>query len=97
VNCDDSPSKDLLLEYGWKDRPVAQEQLYDLIFDPNEVCNQVDNPALAPVLAEMRTRLEEWMRDTDDPLLQGPVPAQPGIELNDPDQISPAEPTHNVS
>jgi arylsulfatase A-like enzyme len=97
VNCDDSPSKDLLLEYGWKDRPVAQEQLYDLIFDPNEVCNQVDNPALAPVLAEMRARLEEWMRDTDDPLLQGPVPAPPGTELNDPDQISPNEPTHIVS
>jgi arylsulfatase A-like enzyme len=97
VNCDDSPSKDLLIEYGWKDRPVAQEQLYDLIFDPNEVCNQVDNPALAPVLAEMRTRLEEWMRDTDDPLLQGPVPAPPGTELNDPDQISPTEPTHIVS
>ena len=97
VNCDDSPSKDLLLEYGWKDRPVAQEQLYDLIFDPNEVCNQVDNPALAHVLAEMRARLEEWMHNTDDPLLQGPVPAPPGTELNDPDQISPTEPTHVVS
>ncbi|MFL5629013.1 MAG: sulfatase [Ktedonobacteraceae bacterium] len=97
VNYDDSPSKDLLMQYGWKDRPVAQEQLYDLTFDPNETCNQVDNPALAPVLAEMRGRLVDWMSNTDDPLLQGPVQAPPGTELNDPDQLSPNEPTHIVS
>jgi arylsulfatase A-like enzyme len=94
VNCDDSPSKDLLLRYGWKDRPIAQEQLYDLIFDPGEACNVADDPSLAPVLDEMRSRLQQWMSSTDDPLLQGPVPAPPGAELNDPDQSSPYDPMH---
>jgi hypothetical protein len=32
------------------------------------------------------------MRDTGDPLLDGPVAPPPGAELNDPDQLSASEP-----
>lgn len=95
-NCDDSPSKNLLLQYGWKDRRIAPEQLYDLIFDPNEASNLAYDPSMASVLEEMRTRLEYWMETTDDPLLLGPVPAPPGAELNDPDQLSSTDPTRIV-
>jgi len=95
-NCDDSPSKTLFMQYGWKDRFIASEQLYDLIFDPNEACNLVNDPSLSTVLEEMRTRLNHWMRTTDDPLLRGPVPAPAGAELNDPDQVSSNEPTRIV-
>jgi N-sulfoglucosamine sulfohydrolase len=91
-NCDDSPSKQLWLEAGWAERPLAQEQLYDLAYDPLERRNLAEDPAMAPALAEMRQRLARWMEDTDDPLLQGePVPAQPGAQINDPDGISPRE------
>ncbi|MFQ6043019.1 MAG: sulfatase, partial [Candidatus Poribacteria bacterium] len=90
-NCDDSPSKDVWLKYGWRERPVPQEQLYDLIFDQNETCNLVENSAMAEVLDEMRARLERWMRATDDPLLNGPVPAPSGARFNDPDGLSPSE------
>lgn len=90
-NCDDSPSKDVWLKYGWRERPVPQEQLYDLIFDRNETCNLVENSAMAEVLDEMRARLERWMRATDDPLLNGPVPAPSGARFNDPDGLSPSE------
>ena len=45
--------------YGWKDRPIAQEQLYDLIFDPGEASNVADDPSLAAVRDEMRTRLDQ--------------------------------------
>ncbi|MDQ6662262.1 MAG: sulfatase, partial [Chloroflexota bacterium] len=96
ANCDDSPSKDLFLHYGWKERSIAQEQLYDLIFDPDEACNLVGDPSITDVLAEMRNRLEHWMRSTDDPLLRGPVPAPPGAELNDQDQLSPTDPVRIV-
>jgi arylsulfatase A-like enzyme len=92
-NVDDSPSKDVWLAHGWRDRPVVREQLYDLIFDPNEAGNRAGDPTLAEVLEEMRARLEAWMRATDDPLLRGPVLAPLGIELNDPDGLSPSEPT----
>lgn len=90
-NCDDGLSKDVWMRYGWADREVPEEQLYDLIFDPNESHNLAAEPAMASVLAEMRTRLEQWMRDTDDPLLRGPVPAPSGARVNDPDGISPRE------
>jgi hypothetical protein len=65
----------------------------DLIFDPNEAHNCAGDPALAPVLAGMRARLDEWMRRTDDPLLRGPVALPPGAVANDPDGLSPDEPT----
>ena len=91
-NTDDSPSKDLLVEHGWADRQIPREQLYDLVFDPNEAANLVDDPAHAGVLAALRERLERWMRETADPLLDGPVAPRPGARLNDPSQRSPAEP-----
>jgi arylsulfatase A-like enzyme len=93
VNTDDSPSKDLWMRAGWADRPVARELLYDLLFDPNEAHNLADERAMQPVKAELQARLERWMRETDDPLLDGPVPPPPGAEYNDPDQLSPGEPT----
>jgi N-sulfoglucosamine sulfohydrolase len=95
-NVDDSPSKAVWLAHGWRDRSAAREQLYDLIFDPNEAGNRAGDPAFAAVLEEMRAQLDTWMRATDDPLLRGPVPAPPGAELNDPDGLSPSEPTRMV-
>jgi hypothetical protein len=44
----------------------------------------------------MQQRLETWMVETDDPLLQGPVPAPVGAALNDPDQLSADDPTYVV-
>jgi arylsulfatase A-like enzyme len=90
-NCDDSPSKDVWLKHGWRERHVPQEQLYDLIFDPNETHSLADDPLMADILDEMRGRLEQWMCATDDPILNGPVPAPSGTRFNDPDGLSPSE------
>lgn len=95
-NCDDSLSKDVLMSYGWKEHTRPLEHLYDLIFDPNEASNLANDLSAAVVLEEMRTRLDDWMNSTNDPLLHGPVPAPAGAELNDPDQISASSPTHFV-
>jgi arylsulfatase A-like enzyme len=91
ANVDDGPSKDLLIEAGWADRPLPREELHDLLFDPAESHDLARDPAYAHVLEDLRTRLEEWMRRTGDPLLDGDVPAPPGAVLNDPDQRSAAE------
>jgi arylsulfatase A-like enzyme len=100
-NCDDSLSKDVWLAHGWGNRPVEAERLYDLVFDPNETHNLVyrvaGNPALGEVLADMRGRLERWMQETDDPLLNGPVPAPSGTRVNDPDGASPREPAREIA
>ncbi len=90
-NCDDGPSKDVWLKAGWRDRPPAAEQLYDLVFDPHERRNVAGDPAARPGLDEMRGRLERWMKSTNDPLLKGRVEAPEGATANDADGVSPRE------
>jgi N-sulfoglucosamine sulfohydrolase len=92
ANVDDSPTKDLLIAEGWADVELPREALHDLRFDPVEAHNLIDAPHCAEIAEELRRRLDEWMRATDDPLLDGPVPAPEGAELNTADQVSPAEP-----
>jgi arylsulfatase A-like enzyme len=96
-NCDDSPSKDLWLRYGWSQRRPPSEQLYDLVFDPNETGNLVDDPSVADVLDAMRRRLDRWMHETNDPLLGASVPAPKGARVNDPNGLSPREAVRVVS
>ena len=91
-NTDDSPTKDLLLAEGWGDLELPREALHDLRFDPVEAHNLIDAPHCAEIAQELRERLDAWMRATEDPLLDGPVPAPEGAEINSPDQVSPAEP-----
>jgi len=70
-NCDDSVSKTVLRQAGWDVRAQQAEELYDLIFDPNEACNRAQNPGYTTVLTDMRRRLQTWMEHTNDPLLTG--------------------------
>jgi N-sulfoglucosamine sulfohydrolase len=96
-NCDDGPSKDVWLEAGWRDRVIPGEELYDLVFDPNETRNLATDPAYSTAGQDMRARLDRWMRETSDPLLKGPVPAPHGAEVNDPNGLSPQEPTIKIA
>ena len=79
------------MRYGWAERPVAKEQLYDLVFDPTESCDVANEASLAQALDEMRARLSHWMEERDDPLLHGRVPAPSGAKANDPNGMSPRE------
>jgi arylsulfatase A-like enzyme len=95
-NTDDGPSKDLLLRYGWGEREIPREQLFDLVFDPNEANNLATDPGHEGVLSDLRDRLEQWMRETDDPLLTGHVDPPPGVDVNDPGQRSAMDRTTQV-
>lgn len=68
-------------EYYLSRRPY--EELYDLRSDPDERENLAGDDAYEHVRAELEGRLVAWMRRTDDPLLDGPVPPA------DMDQIEP--------
>ena len=96
ANTDDGPSKDLLLSLGWAERRIPAEQLYDLAFDPGEAANVAGDAEYAQVRHDLAGRLDRWMRETADPLLDGPVAPPPGAKINLPDQISPLEPTVTV-
>jgi arylsulfatase A-like enzyme len=95
-NCDDGESKSLWMAHGWRDAATPEESLFDLIFDPNETNNLAKDERHRAVLAEMRDRLGKWMRETNDPLLAGPVPAPAGAAVNDPDGVSPTEKPRKV-
>jgi N-sulfoglucosamine sulfohydrolase len=76
-DCDDSPSKQLILhwrsdppfvryfERAFAKRPA--EELYDLRSDPAQLDNVAERREYAAALADCRARLERWMKDTDDP------------------------------
>ncbi len=93
ANVDDSPSKDVWVEAGWPQNLLDEEQLYDLMVDPNEAVNRIGDASLEPVLDDLRRRLEIWMQATEDPLLDGPVPPPPGAEYNAVDAVSAGDPT----
>jgi N-sulfoglucosamine sulfohydrolase len=93
----DSPSAEGLIgRFLGESRPV--EQLYDLESDPHEQQNLASDrliyepesygsdpgPEHGDVLVELREQVEAWMRETDDPLLDGPPnPPYPGLNLTD--------------
>ncbi len=95
-NVDDSPSKDILVAAGWGRTSRPRVELYDLLMDPGEMRNLAALPAHAEAEAGLTARLEAWMRDTADPLLDGPVLPPPGATVNDPAGLSATEPFHEA-
>ncbi|HBR95432.1 MAG TPA: sulfatase [Opitutae bacterium] len=72
-NCDNGLSKDYLCDHGWAAHVAGEEELYDLLLDPQEANNLVTKRDCAPQLESLRTALHEWMLETQDPLLRGPL------------------------
>ena len=66
-------------------RPRPAELLFDLAEDPLERRNLADDVALRDVLGQLRQNVADWMAATDDPLLNGVVPPQPGVDVTPPD------------
>ena len=59
---------------NWKyvhDPMGDRDELYDLVNDPWELTNVIDDSAHASMLAEMRLRLADWSIETED---SKPVP-----------------------
>jgi N-sulfoglucosamine sulfohydrolase len=54
-----------------KNRPT--EEFYDLEDDPNEQNNLIDNPNYEEIIKELKDKLIDWMRRTEDPLLKGKI------------------------
>lgn len=52
---------------------APQEELYDVVHDPYEKINLVDKPEYSTVLEELRSKLADFMKRTNDPILYGEV------------------------
>ena len=66
-------SSRIMRESDPKGRPW--EELYDLDSDPLEIDNLAGRSEHHEPCRELARALFRWMRDTDDPLLQGPIPS----------------------
>lgn len=72
--CDGGEAAAYLEDHGMTEVMMPEEQLFDLALDPNESINVIAEPRYAPVLADLRARLDEWTKRTGD----GPIPKSPG-------------------
>jgi len=54
-----------------QERPYFE--LYDLIKDPLEKTNLAFDPRYTDVFEDLRLRLYNWMKETNDPLINGPI------------------------
>ncbi|MDU4937687.1 MAG: sulfatase [Clostridium sp.] len=53
--------------------PNEPEELYDLRVDPLEENNLINNEEYKDIAEELRRKVENWMIETNDPLLKGPI------------------------
>ncbi|WP_254862325.1 sulfatase family protein [Halovivax gelatinilyticus] len=63
--------------------PRRYEELYDLREGPTEHDNVANEPRYRDKRDELAARLHEWMVETNDPLLDGPVPPGDFDEISD--------------
>lgn len=64
--------------YNWFRFPIKKsnrEELYDLESDPHEANNLAADPAHEATRQRLKAKLARWMKATDDPLLDGPIPS----------------------
>jgi arylsulfatase A-like enzyme len=90
-NIDDSRSKRYLIVHGLMERQHdPAKMLFDLYFDPHERNNLVDQIDYAEIKTELAAKLHNWMVETDDPLLSGPVPLPEGGFANPQGDLHPS-------
>lgn len=70
ANIDEALSKDFLTENGYLETKRCREYLFDLWLDPLERQNLVEDAKYAPVYNDLSSRLEQWMKDTNDPIMK---------------------------
>jgi N-sulfoglucosamine sulfohydrolase len=74
-NVDPGRSKQYFIEQGLPVGKRPCELLFDLVNDPHEFENVIEWPEYASVRNDLRQRLQNWMEQTEDPILEGPVPS----------------------
>ena len=95
MNIGEHAAKDAYLTSKLPYIPRDRVCLYDLVADPAERINLASRPEYADDLRELSAVLDKWMRDTNDPLIDGPIPLRPGQVANRTDAATPFDPVYD--
>jgi len=63
-------------------KPRMDEELYDLRNDPNERNNLINQEGHRDILEKLRSKLDLWLKSTNDPILRGKIHPQPDVRYN---------------
>lgn len=91
-DCDNGLSKTFLLKNDWELYEESKERLYNLVLDPNEVQNLVNDKEYEQKLGEMRALMLKWRKETGDPLIKEKLfDPPPSAQIVDSNARSPSE------
>ena len=77
----DGPPTPLMESFGWYDRPLGTEELFDLYLDPMEACNRAADPAYAEIKQQLSVQLDAHLAATGDCFPTGRFPDPPAGKL----------------
>ncbi len=89
TNLDDSLTKSQMSGTSWRTAPQPREELFDRWRSPQDQVNCIDDPAHAAVVASLRAAMDRWMKQTNDPLLNGDITPPEWAKVTDPKFYSP--------
>ena len=69
-NTDDGYSKVFMHKEGYFARPVEKEEFYDMLSDPLEQHNEIDNPKYKEIIEKLKKELYDFQVKTNDPILK---------------------------
>ena len=81
-NIDESKSKDYFMENDLERCCKYEEALYDVVYDMGERCNLIHSNTHQAIIKELATKLDANMRNTQDPLLLGPIALKSEWKVN---------------
>lgn len=73
----DGPPTPIMESFGWYDRPIGHEELFDLYLDPMEAYNRASDPTYASIKATLADKLDAHLAATRDPFPTGIFPRPP--------------------
>lgn len=90
-NIDNGLSKRFLLVSGIGDVLRSRTELYDLHLDPAERNNLAGRSDYSVIQEQLQNRLTAFLKETDDPILRGPVAKPKGAIVNQKTGIHPED------
>lgn len=81
-NIDSSTTKNFFLKNDLNQKLKYKEALYDLYYDIGERNNLINDNTYKEVIDELRSKLDNIMESSNDPLINGPIPIQKNWKVN---------------